>query len=148
MTNSDVQKQDPNRPLRNRKHEKFCQVLAKNPGVNQSIAYKEVYPIVYDNSAVTAASRLLSNVNIRDRVLSIMSRDGKDIMEKVSDKVNQHIDGDNAPVSMDACKTVLKISGALDEPDRKADTSYNPVQILINIMPEPIDNKEVRLNDT
>jgi hypothetical protein len=120
------------RPLRNRKHEKFCQVLAKNPEANQSLAYKKVYPSVMESTAVVNASKLLSNTNIRDRVLSLMSRGGKNILEKVSDKVNEHIDGTNAPVSMDACKTVLRVAGALDEQKQDAQ-AFMPTQINIII---------------
>jgi hypothetical protein len=121
------------KPLRNRKHEKFCQVLAKNPEANQSLAYKEVYPSVMESTAVVNASKLLSNTNIRDRVLSIMSRySGKDILKKASEKLSDHIDSPTESTSMDAVKCTLRIAGALDE--QKADAqAFMPTQINIII---------------
>ena len=63
--------------------------------------------------------------------MALMAQSGASL-EDVSRVVAKHMHGDNAPVSMDACKTVLKVSGALDE--QKQDTqSYNPVQINIII---------------
>lgn len=149
MTKSDVPF-DPSKPLRNRKHEKLAQELAKRPQDSQSEIYKEIYPKVSEEASIPAASRLLSNVNIRERVLSLLSKSAnRPILEKVSDKVNEHIDGENAPVSMDACKTVLKIAGALDD-QRQAETSYNPTAIIINIVTpktQHTDTTEVTPND-
>lgn len=129
------------KPLKNLKHEKFARELAKNPKQSQTEAYSKIYN-VDDNTAKTSASRLLSNDNVRQRVLDLMSSSaGRPILEKVGDRINDHIDGDNAPVSMDACKTVLKVAGVLDADTTKQEASYNPVQIIIqqmNISSQPI----------
>ena len=133
---------DASKPLKNRKHELFARALAKNPTEPQSKAYKEVYPGVTDESATVRASTVLSNVSVRDRMLHLLSASAKrPILEKVSDKINEHMDGDNAPVSMDACKTILKVAGAMDEAERK-ESSFNPTQIIINIMPDK-DNDSI-----
>ena len=122
---------DPNKPLRNRKHEKFAIELAKNPEAPQSEIYKEVYPECDTPSALANASRLLSNDTIRDRVLSLMSRYAKrDIVGKVSERLDQHIDSATESTSMDAIKTTLKLAGALTD-EAKKEAVYNPVQIII-----------------
>jgi len=120
---------NPLKPLKNRKHEAIAKKVASDPQIEQTIAYKEQYPNVSPESLPAAASRLLNSVNVRERVMALLSASAKrPILEAVSDKINEHMNGDNAPVSMDACKTVLKVSGAMDE--AKADAqSFNPIQI-------------------
>jgi hypothetical protein len=118
---------DPTKPLKNLKHEKLARKIALDPKKTQTEAYLEVYSTNEPDSARASASEILAKPNVRERVLALMSKD-RPILEKVSERVNQHIDGDNAPVSMDACKTVLKIAGTLDE-QKIAESSYNPVQI-------------------
>lgn len=122
---------DASKPLPNRRHETFAQELAKNPQANQTQAYLKVYPESAIKSAQDNASRLIGQDRVRERVMALMSKE-RPILDKVADRINAHIDGDNAPVSMDACKTVLKVAGALDEA-KQSEASYNPVQINIII---------------
>ena len=123
---------DASKPLRNRKHEVFAQQLAKNPEAPQSEAYAKVYPLTDPVNAVPSASRLLSNDNVRARVMTLLERSGAGL-KRVSERISEHLEqSENLPVSMDACKTVLKVAGVMDE-QKQADTSYNPVQINIII---------------
>lgn len=134
---------DPSKPLRNRKHEKFCQVLAKNPEANQSEAYKEVYPDIQEDTAVVNASRLLGNANVRDRVMALLTKDNAGLKD-VSSVMSKHLHGDNAPVSADMCKTILKVAGALDE-QKQTNASYNPV--TINFIVRKADTKPIDIID-
>jgi len=128
------------KPLKNRKHEAFCRELAREPGQSQDSAYMKVYPSADPQSAIPAASRLLSNGNIRQRVIDLMSRE-RPILERVSERMNDHVDSDTESISLEACKTVMRIAGAMNE-DKTEATSYNPTQINIIIRPQTVDNKE------
>jgi hypothetical protein len=63
--------------------------------------------------------------------MALMTEAGAGLKD-VSRVVSKHLHGDNAPVSMDAAKTILKVSSALDE-QKQTEASYNPVQINIII---------------
>lgn len=132
---------DPSKPLKNLKHEKLARKIALDPKKTQTEAYLEVFSTNDPDSARASASEILAKPNVRERVLALMSKD-RPILEKVSERVNQHIDGDNAPVSMDACKTVLKIAGTLDE-QKLAESSYSPTQINIIIRSNSNDSKAI-----
>jgi hypothetical protein len=131
------------KPLKNRKHEAFARELAKQPSQSQDSAYLKVYPSADPNSAIAAASRLLSNVNVRQRVMELMSRE-RPILERVSERMNDHVDSSTESISLEACKTVMRIAGAMNE-EKQADSSYNPTQINIIIRPQTPDVKEVTL---
>ena len=133
--------QTTSKPLKNRKHELFARELAKKPTESQDKAYMRVYPEADPKSAVCASSRLLSNVNIRQRVMDLMSIE-RPILEKVSERMNKHVDSDTESISLDACKTVFRIAGAMNE-DKQEGTSYNPTQINIIIQSQPHENKDV-----
>lgn len=118
---------DSSKPLRNRKHEIFAREMAKNPTEPQEKAYLKAYPESSLEAAKPHASRLVSNGNVRERVMALMTEAGAGLKD-VSRVVSKHLHGDNAPVSMDAAKTILKVSSALDE-QRAETVSFNPIQI-------------------
>jgi phage terminase small subunit len=67
-------------PLKNARHERFAQELAK--GEHASTAYRNAGYSATGNSAEAAASRLLSDVKVRDRVLELT----RQVAEKVTEK--------------------------------------------------------------
>lgn len=125
---------DPSKPLKNLKHEKLARKIALEPKITQTEAYLEIYPTKNPLTAKSEASDILSKPNVRDRVLALLSKSaGRPILEAVSDRINNHVNqAENLPVSMDACKTVLRVAGAMDDAKQDA-TSYNPLQINIII---------------
>jgi hypothetical protein len=145
-SNKQVEPFDPNKPLKCLRQEKLARYIVENPKATQTQAYLSTYPTNNINTATAEASTILGKPNVRERVLALMSQYAKrDIIGKVAENISLTLDQrENLPVNMDACKTVLKVAGALDE-QKQADQSYNPVQIIIercNISTQPLTIKE------
>ena len=93
-------------PLHNIKHEMFASSLIKNKG-NQTQAYLDTYKGITPESAKTNASRLLSDGNIRSRVIEIMDRNNLSI-DRLTKKLNQHVDSQDERTSLQAVQLGLK----------------------------------------
>jgi hypothetical protein len=125
---------DPSKPLKNRRHELLIKKVLENPKIDQQDAYLEIFPTDNPKTAQAQSSMLLNSKPVRERMMYLFDKH-KASLDDTAEIISKHMRGDNAPVSMDACKTILKVAGAMDEAERK-ESSFNPTQIIINIMPD------------
>ena len=141
---------DPTKPLPNRRHEAFARTLAKNPQMTQDQAYLKVYPESVGQSAIANASRLISNDNVRQRVMTLLDKVDAGL-PRATQRLKDHLESNTESISLDATKTVFKLAGAMDEYKEQGQV-YNPVQIIIKQMtvgaqpaqplPQPIDTQQ------
>lgn len=119
-------------PLKNLKHEKFAQALLDQP--SQAKAYALTYDTKDIEGARASGSRLLSNVSsIRERVLELLER-RKAGLDRVSERLRDHLESDTEQISLDTCKTILRVAGAFDPVDNSA-TMQNIQINITNLSP-------------
>lgn len=133
---------NPNKPLKNPKHEIMARKLAQ--GSTQVEAYKTAYPNANDTTAKSVASSITSSHGINDRALKLLDSVGLS-EKKLAQKLNQHVDSDTESISLDATKHGLKLIGYGQDAKDSGQQVYNPVQVIIqqmtvNPLPQPIDN--------
>lgn len=119
---------DKSRPLRKVNQELFTDSLIKYRG-DQKKAYLDAYPDSSESAAVTSASRLLSNENVRNRFLYKLERlAGCDYWAKkliaLSDAKRgvfhqgQRVDEEpDNTTQMNAVNAYFKVSGIANEPE-------------------------------
>lgn len=119
-------------PLKNLKHEKFAQALLDQP--SPTTAYALTYGSKDKEVASAASSRLLGNVTgIRERVLELLER-RKAGLDRVSERLRDHLESDTEQISLETCKTILRVAGAFETVDNSA--SMQNIQINItNLAP-------------
>jgi hypothetical protein len=124
-------------PLKRIKQEQFARAVIESG--SQTEAYQKVYGVDYD-VAKSNASDSLSKPNVRARVMELLT-ENKAGLSDVSKRIAEHVHGENAPVSLSACQTVLKVAGAMDEAE-KSQASYNPTMIVIRkiVVNQPMCN--------
>ena len=119
-------------PLKNLKHEKFAQALITEP--SQTAAYAVAYDSKNLQAAGASSSRLLENAKgIRERVLELLER-RKAGLDRVSERLRDHLESDTEQISLDTCKTILRVAGAFDTQSDK-DSSQNIQINITNLSP-------------
>lgn len=111
-------------PLRNLKHEAFCQTLIKYKG-NGSKAYGEIYN-VKEASARVNASRLLAQISIRIRIAEILENERltlkvilKELKKYLKKRKFKKPDGTTGyaewppPYKLEAIRILLRLHGLL-----------------------------------
>lgn len=101
-------------PLKNIKHEKFARELAKPEITSNTQAYMNINPGMSYNSARATAPVVLANPSIKQRVIELLDKNGLSL-EKLTNKLSEHIDGDDKPISFRGVELGFKLHGALDE---------------------------------
>lgn len=105
-------------PLKNLKHEKFAQALITEP--SQTAAYAVAYDSKNLQAAGASSSRLLENAKgIRERVLELLER-RKAGLSRVSERLKDHLESETENISLETCKTILRVAGAFDPVDNSA----------------------------
>lgn len=123
-------------PLRNVKHEVFAREVINSD--SHAEAYRKVYGDV--NAPEVSASRLLTSVNIRERILELMQESGATSIKNVVSKLGEGINSENEGIMMDGVKTALKAYGVFDE--AKDSANLNAIQIVFSDpAPKPNDPK-------
>lgn len=138
---------NPNKPLKNPKHEIMARKLAQ--GSTQVEAYKTAYPNASQTTANSQAHEVIARANINDRAVKLLESVGLS-EKKLAQKLNQHVDSDTESISLDATKHGLKLIGYGQE-SKEQGATYNPVQIIIKQMnisapqalPQVIDAQQV-----
>lgn len=138
---------DPSKPLPNPKHEIIAIELAN--GSSQVDAYKKAYPKASQLTAQANACQVVANAGINDRALKLLESVGLS-EKKLASRLNEHVDSDDANISLSATKEGFKLLGYGQE-RKEAEASYNPVQIIIKQMnvnsPSPQPKADKDTND-
>ncbi len=100
-------------PLKNYKHEKFAQAVVEKPSATQ--AYQATYKSEY-STARANSSELLAKTDVKNRVYELLEK-RKAGLGRVSERLKDHLESDTEAISLDTCKTILKLYGAFDEND-------------------------------
>ena len=118
-------------------HEKFVRNLLTEPSAAK--AYQATYDEEMTNRvAASASSRLLTNVNIKDRFYELL-RESKADLPQIRNRFAKWLNDDDAPTqSWDAVKTGLRIYGILDAED--ASKTMQNVNISITVTGDTSDN--------
>lgn len=119
------------------KHE--IMAIARSKGSTKTEAYQLAYPSASYDSARTLGTNVIAKNGIDERALQLLARNGL-TEDKLASRLSEHVYSDTESISLDATKTGLKLIGYGKE-DRQAEQSYNPVNIQINIMPNPENDK-------
>jgi len=124
-------------PLKNIKHEKFAHAVINSD--SQTQAYKEVYG-TEGKAPEVCASRLLSSVNVRERVLELMQQSEATSIKNVLEKLGNGINSENEGIMMDGVKTAMKAYGVFEE--AKESAGLNAIQIVFSSpeAPKQIDS--------
>ncbi|MBF0252546.1 MAG: terminase small subunit [Candidatus Omnitrophica bacterium] len=144
--------------LENKKHEVFCRELVKNK-FNATKAYRETYPDSGLAAARTSASELLTNPNIKGRVLEILNTSQETNLEVIiasfSDDLNavkpiitskdKNIEfvRDNSTI-LEAKKTLLKMYGALGD---KFGALTDNRSVTFNLSVEKVNDLQEAIKD-
>lgn len=143
---------NPNKPLKNPKHEIMARKLAQ--GSTQVEAYKTAYPNASQTTANSQAHEVIARANINERAVKLLESVGLS-EKKLAQKLNQHVESETESISLDATKHGLKLIGYGQDAKDSGQQVYNPVQVIIqqmtvNPLPQPIDTQQVidTTNDT
>lgn len=118
--------------LKNDAHEEFAKTYALDPKkrFNGAQAYKQAYPEAQDYSARTAASALLTNHNVKNRITELLDQSGL-TLEKLNSKLHSLVDSAKSDdVQLRATRLGYELHGVLD----KDSNMQNPQNIQVNIL--------------
>lgn len=130
---NDNSKRKPGEPLKSPKQEQFVQELLRQPSATK--AYKETYKCSYGTARVQSSDSL-ANTDIRNRFMELLQRQ-KAGLPRVSERLRDHLESETESISLDTCKTILKVAGVFDPIDNAA----NMQNIQINISTLAPDSK-------
>jgi hypothetical protein len=117
--------------LKNKKHELFAQEIIK-PGVKSPTeAYANVYGITDSHVASQSAGRMLKNIDIRQRVIELLNANKSTTMQRLTERLGEHVESQEGHISMKAVELGWKLHGAMVLDNIEGN---EPADITINIV--------------
>lgn len=117
--------------LQNKKHELFAQKCVDPKIKSPAEAYADVYAVTDPKISSTNANKLLKNADIRSRVLELLNSNKSTRMERLTERLGEHVESEEGHISLKAVELGWKLHGALDLDNMN---TSEPADININII--------------
>lgn len=127
--------------LKNKKHELFAQAMVDPTIKTPAEAAKKIYGHESMRVSSTVAGRLLANVDIRTRVLELLQSNKSTNMERLTQKLGEHVESEKGELSLKAVELGYKLHGALDANNMG---TQEPADININIIANANNTNELQ----
>ncbi len=117
--------------LKNKKHELFAQEMINPDTKSPTEAYAKVYGVIDPHISATNAGKLLKNTDIRSRVLDLLDSHRSTKLDRLTERLGDHVESDKGELSLKAVELGFKLHGALDIDNL---SQQDPADIQINII--------------